>query len=113
MDPSGIIVQCQVLGDDWPFLVDNRVHTFETSLMQLTSAPEESTRLPAKRDASRRSLARTGAKPYFISGGGEAGLMMSALDWGATALGKPDGWAQPLKTLVDVLLASGQSMSII
>ncbi|WP_395698625.1 PAS domain-containing protein [Methylocella sp.] len=46
----------------------------------------------------------------FLDGGGEMGALMRAHDWGATSLGTPDGWAQPLKTLVGVMLAAGQPM---
>ncbi len=59
------------------------------------------------------TLARTGAGLSFLVGGGEAGALMRTLDWTATALDEPDGWSQPLKTLVGVLLASGQPMCII
>ena len=81
--------------------------------MKFTSTPEESAKGSAKRDTTRRLGAHTDVKPWLISGGGVTGAMMSAFDWGATALGEPDGWAQPLRTLIDVLLASGQPMCII
>ncbi|WP_374310279.1 PAS domain-containing protein [Methylocella sp.] len=48
----------------------------------------------------------------FLDGGGEMGALMRAHDWGATSLGSPDGWAQPLKTLVGVMLAAGQPMFV-
>ncbi len=34
----------------------------------------------------------------------------AAFDWSATPLGSPEGWSQPLKTLVGVMMASGQPM---
>ena len=60
-----------------------------------------------------RPALRTTATPGFLAGGGEAGALMRARDWAATALGAPDGWPQPLKTLVGVILAAGQPMCII
>ena len=57
--------------------------------------------------------ARASAAPGFLAGGGEAGALMRSLDWAATALGDPDGWPQPLKTLVGLMLAAGQPMCII
>jgi PAS domain S-box-containing protein len=40
------------------------------------------------------------------------GAAMRAHDWAASSLGVPDGWPQPLKTLVGVLLAADQPMFI-
>ena len=40
------------------------------------------------------------------------GAAMRAYDWTASALGRPDNWPQPLKTLVGVLLAADQPMFI-
>ena len=65
------------------------------------------------REAASRRPARIGAARSFLDGGGEAGALMRAFDWSATPLGEPDGWPQPLKTLVGVLLAAGQPMCII
>ena len=48
----------------------------------------------------------------FLEGGGEMGARMRAFDWAATPLGPPAGWPQPLRTLVTVLLGSGQPMFI-
>ena len=39
--------------------------------------------------------------------------MMRARDWAATPLGPADGWPQPLKTLVGVILAARQPMCIL
>ena len=69
--------------------------------------------MPADPEAPSRSLALPGEALRFLSDGGEAGDLMRTLDWAATALGEPSGWPQPLKTLVGVLLASGQPMCII
>ena len=69
--------------------------------------------MPADPEAPSRSFARASEALRFFSDGGEAGDLMRKLDWAATALGEPDGWPQPLKTLVGVLLASGQPMCII
>jgi hypothetical protein len=47
-----------------------------------------------------------------LTGGGRMGAAMRAYDWTASALGRPDNWPQPLKTLVGVLLAADQPMFI-
>ena len=46
----------------------------------------------------------------FLSGGGEMGARMRALDWTATPLGYPQHWPQSLKTIVRVLLDSRYAM---
>src|SRR3954469_5621677 len=50
------------------------------------------------------------SSPAFLSGGGEMGARMRALDWSATALGSPAEWPQSLKTVVRVILDSRYSM---
>jgi PAS domain S-box-containing protein len=47
-----------------------------------------------------------------LSGGGRMGELMRSHDWAASPLGVPEGWPQPLKTLVGVLLAADQPMFI-
>lgn len=47
-----------------------------------------------------------------LSGGGSMGAAMRAYDWDSSPLGPPEGWPQPLKTLVGVLLAADQPMFI-
>jgi PAS domain S-box-containing protein len=42
--------------------------------------------------------------------GGETGALLRAKDWTATPLGDPDGWPEPLKTLVSIMLGSDQAM---
>lgn len=48
----------------------------------------------------------------FLSGGGAMGTLIRAHDWSASPLGVPEGWAQPLKTLVGVMLTSNQPMFV-
>lgn len=48
----------------------------------------------------------------FLSGGGAMGALIRAHDWSASPLGLPEGWAQPLKTLVGVMLTSNQPMFV-
>jgi PAS domain S-box-containing protein len=48
----------------------------------------------------------------FLAGGGEMGALMRAHDWSASPLGTPADWAQPVKTLMAVMLASNQPMFI-
>ena len=50
--------------------------------------------------------------PAFLGGGGELGALMRAHDWRASPLGVPQGWPQPLRTLVGVMLASNQPMFV-
>jgi signal transduction histidine kinase/CheY-like chemotaxis protein len=51
-----------------------------------------------------------GAGVDFLSGGGEMGARMRALDWTRTPLGAPPGWPQSLKTIVRVMLDSRYAM---
>ncbi len=50
--------------------------------------------------------------PDFLRGGGEMGMRMRAYGWSASPLGAPEHWAQPLKTLLGVMLASNQAMFV-
>lgn len=49
----------------------------------------------------------------FLSGGGEAGRLMRALDWEATPIGPPEGWPQVLQTLTALMLSSSQPMFVV
>ncbi len=40
----------------------------------------------------------------FLAGGGDTRARTRAHGWSATPLGSPDGWPQPLKTLVGAML---------
>ncbi|HKF98014.1 MAG TPA: hypothetical protein VKB20_07145, partial [Steroidobacteraceae bacterium] len=46
----------------------------------------------------------------FLSGGGEVGERLRALNWSATPLGPPEHWPQSLKTIVRVMLDSRYAM---
>ena len=48
----------------------------------------------------------------MLMDGGLAGAAMRAHDWTNSPRGMPEGWRQPLKTLVGVLLAADQPMFI-
>ena len=48
----------------------------------------------------------------FLAGGGRAGELIRAFDWGSTPLGDPASWPPPLKTLTAILLASNQPMFV-
>jgi PAS domain-containing protein len=48
----------------------------------------------------------------FLAGGGELGARMRAHDWSASPLGPANSWPQPLKTLVEVMLAADQPMFV-
>ena len=48
----------------------------------------------------------------FLEGGGSAGALMRALDWSQSPLGPPQGWPQPLRNAVGLLLNSGFPMFV-
>jgi PAS domain S-box-containing protein len=48
----------------------------------------------------------------FLAGGGEMGEQIRSYDWSSSPLGPHMHWAQPLKTLVGVMLAANQPMFI-
>jgi PAS domain S-box-containing protein len=49
---------------------------------------------------------------FFLAGGGEMGERMRGYDWSSSPLGPHAHWAQPLKTLISVMLAANQPMFI-
>jgi PAS domain S-box-containing protein len=49
-------------------------------------------------------------KENFLSGGGEMGARMRALDWSKTPLGTPGSWPQSLRTAVSIVLGSRYPM---
>ncbi len=51
-----------------------------------------------------------GAATDFLTGGGEMGARMRALDWSKTTLGNAAQWPQSLKTIVRVMLDSRYAM---
>jgi signal transduction histidine kinase len=57
----------------------------------------------------RPALAATPAQD-LLSGGGEVGERLRALNWSATPLGPPEHWPQSLKTIVRVMLDSRYAM---
>ena len=48
----------------------------------------------------------------FLQAGGETAELIQKHNWAETPLGPPENWPQPLKTLVEVMLASMQPMFI-
>jgi PAS domain S-box-containing protein len=46
------------------------------------------------------------AKPSFLNGGGEMGMLIRSKDWSATSLGAPEQWPQSLRTSLSILLNS-------
>ncbi len=53
-----------------------------------------------------------GAATDFRAGGGGTSALMRDHAWASTLLGAPATWPQPLKTLVDVMMAAGQPMFV-
>ena len=49
----------------------------------------------------------------LFAGGGMMGRIVRSFAWSSTALGAPQSWPQPLKTLVDVMLNSNQPMFVV
>jgi hypothetical protein len=47
-----------------------------------------------------------------LSGGGEMGRLMRALDWATTPIGPAEGWSQSLRTAVRICLTSRFPMLI-
>src|ERR1700690_452249 len=47
-----------------------------------------------------------------LSGGGELGALMRAMDWSRTSLGPVELWPQALRTCVRILLTSRQPMFV-
>ena len=45
-----------------------------------------------------------GVAPSVLSGGGEMGALMRAIDWSKTAVGPINGWPQSLCTALSILL---------
>ena len=48
----------------------------------------------------------------FLAGGGEMGERLRTHDWSTSPLGPPEGWPQSLRTLVSLMLNSGQAMFV-
>ncbi len=53
-----------------------------------------------------------GGEVHWPPEGGEAGRKMRAADWSSSPLGPPDGWAQPLRTAIEVALSSHVPMLV-
>jgi PAS domain S-box-containing protein len=49
----------------------------------------------------------------FPAGGGETGELMRGMDWERTPLGMPSSWPPELRTVVGVMLGSGQPMLVV
>jgi PAS domain S-box-containing protein len=64
-------------------------------------------RLPAASSPSREANDLA-----FLTGGGAMGALIRERDWTASPIGTPDEWPQALRTLVAVMLGSGQPMFI-
>src|ERR1044072_974127 len=52
------------------------------------------------------------APDNFLSGGGEMGALMRAVDWSKTPLGPVETWPQSLRTAISLMLASRFAMVI-
>ncbi|MEJ7693882.1 PAS domain S-box protein [Daejeonella sp.] len=50
--------------------------------------------------------------PAFLSGGGQMGELIRSIEWSETLLGHPNGWPQPLRTAVRIMLDSPFGMYI-
>ncbi|MBP2296518.1 PAS domain S-box protein [Azospirillum rugosum] len=48
----------------------------------------------------------------FLTGGGAMGALVRGHDWSATPLGPPETWTQSLRTVVNLMLTSGQAMFV-
>ncbi len=60
--------------------------------------------------ASHTGSQESAGRSDFLSGGGDMGARMRALDWSATPLGSAERWPQSLKTIIRVMLDSRYAM---
>ncbi|HEY4368022.1 MAG TPA: PAS domain-containing protein [Steroidobacteraceae bacterium] len=51
--------------------------------------------------------------PDFLSGGGQMGTLIRAHDWSRTVLGPPQGWPQPLRTALRILLTTNHPIFLL
>jgi signal transduction histidine kinase/DNA-binding response OmpR family regulator len=56
--------------------------------------------------AASEEVAPFDRRKSFLSGGGEMGKLIRAIDWSKTPLGPVDAWSQTLRTMVSFLLAN-------
>ena len=54
----------------------------------------------------------TGGDLRFLDGGGDIARLMREKDWSGTSIGPPAGWPPALRTLVALMLGSGQPMYV-
>jgi signal transduction histidine kinase len=57
-------------------------------------------------EANTDTTVRSAAAAKFLSGGGEMGRLIRALDWSRTPLGAPDRWSPALRMMTSFLLAN-------
>jgi signal transduction histidine kinase/PAS domain-containing protein len=79
------------------------------SLQGESRQPESPQRESPQRESPQRELQ---SSTSLLSGGGELGALMRAMDWSRTALGPVETWPQALRTSVRILLTSRQPMFV-
>ncbi len=68
--------------------------------------------MPVRKATRAKSKPKTPHVEGFLSGGGEMGERIRALDWSATPLGSPDQWPQSLRSVVGMMLPSSASICL-
>jgi hypothetical protein len=61
---------------------------------------------------SRSEKAMASARAGWLTGGGEIGKLIRAMDWSRTPVGSIESWPQSLKTAVKILLNSHYPMFV-
>ncbi|WP_419730314.1 response regulator [Lichenicola sp.] len=51
-------------------------------------------------------VSHDGTETDFLAGGGDAGMLLRAMDWSRSSLGEPAGWPESLKAAISLLLPS-------
>jgi hypothetical protein len=77
--------------------------------------PVDAKRVPQQGESPMPPEASAGAVPatvHWLSGGGEMGQLVRAMDWATTPLGPIESWPQSLRTTVSLCLASNFPISI-
>src|SRR6187551_1453439 len=90
-------------------LADNSALLWPLTVQHRSWPPRSRTVAPRTMNQPR---APTSESVQFLSGGGEMGARMRALDWDETPLGPPQFWPQSLKTAVRIMLTSRQPIWI-
>ena len=68
--------------------------------------------MPVRKATRTKTKQKSPRAEGFLSGGGEMGERIRALDWSDTPLGSPDKWPQSLRSVVGMMLPSSASICL-